>query len=237
MRRDITHQEIADARATALRNSTYKCMPGIVQAFHPGGSGRAATVDVQPAVNDVRFDPDTGARTSEPWDPLLAVPVAWLKFGGFIISGPLKAGDRVILEAFDLDPTAHLVSGKQEDPADVRRHGGNYWRAIPADITDPGAPSDGAAAGNELVIGVDGGQPQIRINGSTIQLGAGGGDAVGLASKIDAAVSTIVNAFNAHTHAVASFGAPGTPPLTSGGSPGLITPAPSSVASQLVKAQ
>lgn len=237
MRTQISDQEVSDASSDALRNSMYFCMPGIVKAFHAGSAGRAPTVDVQPAVHDVRFDLDTGERVSEPWPLLTNVPVAWPKFGGFIISGPLAPGDEVELRSHDLDPSAFRASGTPGDPPDVRRHGGNYWRAVPGGISDAKAPQDGGAAGSELVIGKDGGQPQIRINGSTIQLGASGGDAVGLASKIDQAVSTIVSAFNAHTHSVPSFGAPGTPPLTSAGNPGSITPAPASVASQLVKVQ
>lgn len=173
----------------------YHCLPGVVKAYHAGAAGRAATVDVQPAVHDVRFDLDTGERVSEPWPVIPNVPVQTVKFGGFTVSGPMKAGDHVVLHAFDLDPSHHRTTGNPEDPVDVRRHGGNYWVAVPGNITDPGALQDGAAAGDGLLIGVDGGQAQIRITEQAIQLGAGGGDAVALASILDSFIKVFLSSW------------------------------------------
>lgn len=226
MRKHVTLIEVMGAMSDALRNSLYHSMPASVQAFHPGGAGRRATVDCQPLVNDLRRDIDTGDLISEPWDVIYGVPVQWPCFGGFIIQGPLQVGDEVRLIAEDLDPTAFRQSGNRSDPIDVRRHGGGYWVAFPGGSSDPKAPQSGGVAGNALVIGLDGGQPQVIINGTTIQLGATGGDFLALATKVLTELQKIQTTL-----------ATGTAP-SGGGAVTFGTPyLPASVASSLVKAQ
>lgn len=154
-------------------------MPGIVQGFY---SGPPATADVQPAVHDVRLDTDSGERISEPWPVLAKIPVLFPKFGGYYMAGPMSQGDHVILIALDLDPTVHRLNGNAADPVDVRRHGGQYWIAIPGDITDPG----GVTAPSVFTCGHIGG-PVIQIDGSKVYLGGTSvTDALALASKVDA---------------------------------------------------
>lgn len=203
-RNQITLSEVIGGASEQLRASMYHCLPGIVQAYHASEQ----TADVLPAVNDPRFDPDTGERLTfdangqpddagtndEPWPVIPHVPVSWPKFGGFVIAGPLAPGNRVLLVAFDLDPTKHRNTGQVENPIDVRRHGGTYWWCIPADITDPGVSQDAAAAGSSLVIGKDGASQQIRIDGNHINLGSAPTDSVALAQKIDSLITILVNA-------------------------------------------
>jgi hypothetical protein len=203
VRRHITLSEVVEEALRGERASTYHCMPGSVVAYHSDEQ----TADIQPTVNDVRFELSTGDRFSEPWPVIPHVPVCWPRFGGYALAGPMRAGDNVTLVAFDLDPTAWRQTGNRSDPADARRHVGSYWQALPCDITAPGVMKDAAAAAGALVIGLDGGQPQIRINGTTVQLGATGGDAVALASKVDA-VLTLVQAM-----AIALGAVPPTGPL------------------------
>ena len=74
--------------------------------------------------------------------------VRWLH----VIAGPLQAGDKALLVAFDLDPTAHRLTGDAEDPLDASRHTGKFWVALPCDITDPGRIQDHGPAGTALVI-------------------------------------------------------------------------------------
>lgn len=230
MERQTTLSAIIDEVIARILRGYVRVVPGIVTAYHAGSATAAATVDVQCAVNDVRFDVDTGARVSEPWDVIPAVPLATLRFGPFLVAGPAAVGGKVVLLAFDLDPSAHQKSGGREDPVDVRRHAGTYFLALPVDITDASAAQSGAAAGSALVIGADGAAAQIVVSGSTIQLGASGGDFVALASKVDAGFAAIVSALNAHTHTVTAVGSPtgpSTPPATP----------PASTASALVAAQ
>lgn len=235
MRKQLTHSEILAAAAKAERDSQYRVFPGIVQAYHPGGQGQKATVDVQIAVNDVRTDIDTGAQISETADVITGIPVLWPRFGGFVIKGPLAQNDEVTLIAYDLDPSQFRSTGRVSDPPDVKRHGGNYWCALPCGIADTnGTSSDGASV---LTIGVDGGAAQIQISGSSIQLGNNGTDHVALASIVDGILNGLVNKLTTI----------GSTPLTGAslaaaiqtvwlGTPGANVP-PTTTGSSLIKAQ
>lgn len=135
MERQITLAEIVAAAVETLRNSVYHSMPGTVTAYDASHQ----TADVQPMVNDVRINLDTGARVSEPWQVIPAVPVIFPKFSGLTVYCDLAVGDAVELVAYDLDPTAYRSGGQRTDPADVSRHVGSYWRAFPGDIRTSGA--------------------------------------------------------------------------------------------------
>lgn len=212
MQRQITPQSVIKDHSEVVKASHYRSMPGIVVAHYPG---KPATVDVQPAVNDVRFDLDTGDRVSEPWPIIPRVPVCYPSGGGYSLTFPLAPGDKVELLADDMDPTVFRLTGNQGDPSDVRRHGGNYWKAIPVDLTDTGAPT----AGNTLKIGK--GTTTITIDGATINLG-GSSDFVALASLVATELGKIQTSLATGSN--------------SGGPVVFATPyVPSSVASALVK--
>jgi hypothetical protein len=202
-------------------------MGGNVVAYHAA----TMTADIQPNPSDVRTDLDTDANVSEPWPVLLNVPIAWPRFGGFVLVGPLKQYDPVTLESFDLDPTTWLAQGRSTKPVapnDVRRLSGNYWSATPTDLT--GAIQSAAAAAAAWIIGMDGDPAQIQFAAGSIQLGATGGDAIALASKVLTQLKDIVQMVNGITVTVPAGGGtaiPVTVPLFT----------PSSVASTLVKAQ
>lgn len=194
MRKQVSWFEILDATSERLKNDLTHSMQGIVTAYYPGSP---ATVDVQPAVNDVRFDTDTDERISEPMSIIPQVPIVYPCGGGYVFTFPLAPGDKVQLIADDLDPTAHRLSGRQSDPIDVRRHAGAYWKAFPGDVTDTSAP----AGGTTLKIGK--GSATIEIDGSTINL-AGSSDFVALASKVDQCMA----ALKTHVHPVTALATP-----------------------------
>ena len=192
MERQLTLAEVAQGAVDTLRASLYVSMPGAVIAYYP----TTQTADVQPMVNDPRLDLDSGKILFEPWLPILQVPVMWPRFGGMTVCGFLEPNDQVILEAFDLDPGPWRRGGKSVkpvDPDDVRRLGGNYWRANPTDLTGPIASAPVAPG---VVVGLDGGLAQLVITATGIQLGKTGGDHVALASKVDACMLAI----KTHTH-------------------------------------
>lgn len=194
-RDQITQQEILGVALFGLRAKLYKVMPGIVT------KGGTAEVDVEAAVHDVRFDPELGVRVSEPWPPLLSVPVAWPKWGSFALVGTLAAGDKVLLLSFDLDPSLHRGTGNAEDPVDTSRHSGAYWVAFPADITDAGASALGSP-GAFAILGNPSGV-QVQIGPSSVSLGAANApDFVALSSKVDACMALIAS----HVHTSAAPG-------------------------------
>ena len=62
----------------------YFCMPGVVTSF----DATTQTANVQPTLNDVRVDVDTGTLVYEQWPVLPGVPVAYLRGGGFVLCSP-----------------------------------------------------------------------------------------------------------------------------------------------------
>ena len=213
MERQATIVDHVDAASDNVVGRIYQRMPGTVVAFYPGTAATPPMVDVQPMVNDVRLDVQTGGKVSEPWPVLQKVPVAWPNFGGFVLSGPLAPMDQVMLEAWDRDPSAYQAQGRSQlpvDPPDVRKLGGNYWVARPLDIITPLKSFAAAAAG--AVIGYDGGPGIISFSSSGLKLGGPtAADFVALASKVDACMAAI----KTHTHPVPAAGlvsaAPGNP--------------------------
>lgn len=231
MQRQITLEQNIQTAMDGLKASLYLSMPGAITAY----DATTMTASVQPMLNDPRTNLDTDGVDMEPWPILHNVGVAWPRFGGFVLCGPLNVGDPVTLEAWDLDPSAVFKQGagsiKPVDPIDVRRLSGNYWRATPDNLA--AAIKDAAAAAAALLLGLDGDQAQIRISAGKLQLGATGGDFVALASKVLAELNSIKSAFSGHTHTVTGGGGVGTPQTTSAAP----TYAPSSVASSLIGAQ
>jgi hypothetical protein len=227
MLKQITHEQIASTSADTLKASLYIRYGGNVVTYYPA----SMTADIQPNPSDPRTDLDTGAPVPEDWPVFKNVPIAWPRFGGFVLVGPLNQGDPVTLEAFDIDPTTWLAQGRSVRPiapADVRRLSGAYWSATPTDLTGPIKSASAAAAA--FLLGIDGDAAQILFKEGSIQLGATGGDAIALASKVLTQLQDIVQMVNGITVSVAAVGGPPipvtVPPFT-----------PSSVASALVKAQ
>ncbi len=176
MRNQISDAEILDAHEHGVRAALYKVMPGIVVAYHPSSAGKSPpSVDVQPAINDVRIDTETGERTPEAWPIIPSVPLAWPKGGGASIAFAMAKGDKVLLLSFDQDPTAHRGTGNAEDPPDAGRHRGGHWVALPFDITDAGAVAD---PGGDIVI----------TPAAAVVVGPGASDFAALASKTNAAI-------------------------------------------------
>lgn len=188
LRRQITLGEVLDAQGAGVAASIYKVWPGIVTAYHAAVAGSSpATVDVQPAVHDVRTHTELGTVVYEPWPVLPAVPLAWAKGNGAAIQFPMAKGDGVTLLSYDLDPSAHRASGETADPIDTRRHGGSYWVALPFDVTDPGALAD---PGSNLVV--------LPPAGGVIALGGTSPtDAVALATKLDTLITVLVATYAA----------------------------------------
>jgi hypothetical protein len=122
-----------------------------------------------------------GQRYSEPWQVLHRIPVRYPSGGGLVIWWDLKPGDRVELEALDLDPSTFRATGQPSDPPLTRRNSGTHWTAVPGDTTDPGAVGP---AGGAICVGTPGGV-LVTVSPSAVNLGSSAPtDAVALASLV-----------------------------------------------------
>lgn len=208
MERQLTEVDAQNAGLSSLKNSLSHCWPGNIVSYDAGQE----TATVQIGVNDVRFDVDTGARISEPFPQMSGIPVAWPRFGGYVIKGSLNQFDPVIMLALDLDPTPWRVAGrtlKPVDPADVRRFGGQWWFAFPTDISLNPTPS---SPGGTLTIGAEGQQPLIEISATGIKLGASASEFVALANLVATNLTNIGLTLTPLAAYVNGIVAPGTVP-------------------------
>lgn len=220
MRKEIQLETVINQALESLKASMYVSIPAAIVDYDPV----TQTASVQPMLTDPRTDLSDGSAFFEPWGVLQNVPVMWPRMGGYVICGFLEPKDQVVIEAFDLDPSAWRAQGRSLSPVNpqsLRRLGGQHWRVNPTDLTSPGGNgvNKSAPTAPGLTIGLDGGQPLIVINGTTIQLGATGGDHVALASKIATELLAIKAAL-----------ATATPPIA-------YTPNPAGVGSTLIVGQ
>lgn len=225
-----TIQEVVTAAVNARLADCYHKLPGIVEKYYP----LTHEADVRIGLTDPRFDPETDERADEEWPIYPKVRVAWPRFGGFQIVGPIATGDKVEVFFQDLDDSAFRVNGQTAAPVLTRRFDATGAFCVPWDITTKGVSADAADAENAMILGKEGGVTQIRINGTTIDLGDAATEYLAMADKVLARLNAIVTGFNSHTHAVAvgsvPFSGPSGPPT-----PTLTTPA--SVASSVARSQ
>lgn len=218
--------EILFAHAEQIKQSIKKCTVATVTKVYPDRQ----TVDVQAAIINVVHD-DLGNTFQEPVTAFADVPLGVLRGGGMFVWLPVAVGDSVLLIFSDLScDTWRAGDGSPQPPGFVGRHTSDSPFAIPCCAPDGKFFTSPNADPNKIIIGPDRDTAQIHIGPSDIELGHPAADHVGLASKIDAAVSTIVAAFNTHLHTgVQTGGGSSGPPATP------ISPAPGTVASSLVK--
>ena len=249
----ITDGETSAAASFGDNARRYHRVEGTVLRFYPGVAGKSvACVDVQPGTHDVRLctvpgvpaQPDgvtpliVGQRYSEPWPGLHRVPVRYPSFNGLSIWCDLKPGDKVDLEAPDLDPSTYRATGKASDPPMSRRNSGSFWTAITGSTADPDAlgPSGGL-----LCIGSTSG-PSVTIGPSGVTLGVPVGgtatDAVARATAVDAVFQNLMAALQTASSLPAPVGPFAAALLASfqtagysAGTPGTIAPPAATVGS------
>jgi hypothetical protein len=180
--------EILRTAIRARQSDIRTACPGIVVDYDPA----AQTVSAKLAVNI----PDTNGVPFEA--PILTdVPVLWQRGGGFFASMPLDAGDVGLLVFSEMDFSGWRQTGQVSDVVQERRHG-LYAYFLPGGCVDAGSPQAApltGASGDYMVCGKDGG-PVIKIKADGIELGESASGYVALASKVNAELTAIANAFS-----------------------------------------
>jgi hypothetical protein len=222
--------EILRTHGDSLKGEIRKCLPATVTAVHPSRQ----TVDVQLGVNAVMFD-ELGTTVGVPAPSISEVPLGVLRGGGFLIWVPVAVGDYVLLIFSDLscDTWRALPAGSAGNPVDpgfVGQHTHDSPFAIP--MVAPDAKAFVSPGTDRVIIGKDNSDEQISIGASDIELGRGATDFVGLASKIDANLTTLNTYLS--TLALPVSGATAGPPALP---PWSLISGPPSVAATLVKAK
>lgn len=220
--------DVFTAHSEATLDGINVAIPGIVVSY----SAAKQTATVRPAVKIPRkvagkFPSDEAGISYQALPDLPDVRVAWPSGGGYVATFPLSTNDPVMLIFSSVAFGEYILTGLVSTPKDTRKHSLGYPIAIPGGARPDTKPILDASA-TEMVIGKDGGDPQVRIGATSITLGKGATDAVALASKVLAELNAIRTAFDTHIHPVpgANTAAPSVPMGSAG-----------PVASTLIKAK
>lgn len=122
----------------------------------------ALTVDVQPIT---RY-PDEDTFQTKP--PVLAVPVATIYGGGFVIRPVYKAGDIGVVVYLDRDSDAVIAGGAEADPNTERLHSGDDAVFV-GGIRTGGSSISGHPAGS-LSLGTADGGVYLSVSPSGIDI-------------------------------------------------------------------
>lgn len=219
---------VRDAIKAALFD-VHTAFPGRVEAVDRDAIGWIA--DVKPQA--YRFLAKRGGGEQREELPVLpAVPVVWPSSGGWGIAMPIEVGDHVVVIASEHAIGEWRQRGTLCDPGLRERHGLSGCFAIPGAWTATKRFVDGisTAAQSGIVIGKDGGI-QISMSSTEIKLGRSASSFAAKADAADDRFSTLVTAFNAHTHTGVTIGS------GSSGAPAATIPAQASVACSKVKVE
>lgn len=251
-----TLSEVISTGIESVLDEVFVARPGKVTAYDP----LTNTVVVKPAVKHAVFSLSTGERTFVDMPEIPFVPVVFPRAGDVVLRLPVKVGDSVLLVFCDVGLAEWRENGDVSESTDARRHSVGWPVAILGLFPDvnPPSPLDGPdiAAGG-AIFGVDGGNEQMLIGGTmpgirfgklaispialAIPTNAGISGAIAAVNALTAAVTTLITAYNGHTHAVATTGTAVAQAGTAAAvaSPVAAAPAgpstPASVASLLVK--
>ncbi len=191
-----THADVAAIAAVEALVDVHTSIPGFVRSFDPA----TQTAKVQPAI--MRLWRDGG------WKALpecVDCPVQYLRYGNFVITGPLSPGDEGLLHFSERSIDNWWAKGGVQEQCEMRMH----------DLSDgffaPGYSSKGRVPANvatdALEIRTLDGSTVVRVAAGMVTLGSPA-DAVPL-TRAD--VQKLINqAIASHTHVTACGAGAGT---------------------------
>lgn len=110
-------------------------LPGRVESYDQA----ALRVSVQPLIQHGFIDPETGNRVVERLPVVTDVPIVFPGSGGVRVRFPINRGDTVMLVFSSSSLDRWLVSGREVDPSDDRRHHLTDAIAVPGLLSFPEA--------------------------------------------------------------------------------------------------
>lgn len=185
-------QLLRDAISVRLAG-IHTAMPGRVESF----DAAKQRVNVQIVLSD-KLVTANDVETSQ-FPVISDVPLAFFRIGGFFLSAPVNVGDKVWLQFGErsLDRLLALGYNSDVDPAtgakttndpNLRRFSLDDAVAIPADVVTTIQDFSSSA----LVMGKDGGGPQVAVDGSFAFVGGQtGAQFIALANLVKAELDKI----------------------------------------------
>lgn len=201
MTRISTAQLFGDAMR-ARQAEMHTAMPAEVVSYDQA----TQTASVQPLLQYVLRD-ETGAELVESYPQIDAVPVQFPRYGGFVMTMPVAAGDIVLLVCAERSLDRWRASGGQVDPGDLRMHSLADAVAIPGIYPTSEAIPSASVSTTGAYLGKEGG-PGVHVTAAGVELGgsvaAPPTDFVALSALVTTAFTTLKTALAAAPASVVS---------------------------------
>ena len=173
----------------------HTALPAIIISFDPA----KRTVSAQPAIQRV-FSEGEGKAGADNLPPCVDVPVVFPMGGGYEITFPVNTGDECLLMFAERCIDSWFETGQPSEPADFRQH----------DLSDAFAIVGVRSLANIQPVWTEGVElhgngNHVRIDDSSVELGAGGATLKLTASGLNCSVpitapNVITDNLNVNTH-------------------------------------
>lgn len=173
----------------------HTALPAIIISFDP----EKRTVSAQPAIQRV-FSEGEGKAGADNLPPCVDVPVVFPTGGGYEITFPINKGDECLLMFAERCIDSWFETGQPSEPADFRQH----------DLSDAFAIVGVRSLANIQPVWTEGVElhgngNHVRIDDSSVELGAGGATLKLTASGLNCSVpitapNVITNKMDVNTH-------------------------------------
>jgi|26BtaG_2_1085354.scaffolds.fasta_scaffold02703_6 hypothetical protein len=195
--REVSGDNYADGQAQIESKlmDVHTALPAIIISF----DADTRTVTAQPTVQRV-FSEGEGLEGATNLPPCVDVPVIFPMGGGYELTFPIKAGDECLLIFAERCIDGWFESGQPTQPNDFRQH----------DLSDAFAIVGVRSLANKQPVWTDGVElhgngNHVRIDDSSVELGAGGATLKLTASGLNCSVpitapNVITDKMNINTH-------------------------------------
>jgi hypothetical protein len=189
---DPTLSELIRRAVESRVADVHVAIPAEVQSY----DAAKQTVVAVPLVRNV-IEGDTDDLWEEDFPPIPNVPVEWPGGGGMYLHFPLTKGDTGVLTFCERSIAEWRNTGKMATPSDLRLHG------LSAAVFRPGLRSNKSARTDVPASGV----AVLSVGSGFLRVGEdAGSEFVALGEKVKARLDTLQQAFDGHTHSVATAG-------------------------------
>ena len=161
---EYNHQQIHDRK---LAESI--CVAAVVQVM--AFDSAKMTVDVQPLSKHL----ENGSYESQP--PILGVPVACTRSGGFIFRPWFKSGDTGVVVYLDHDSDSTVAGGKEAEPITERNHSSSdaifVGAIVSGSYTVKGIPDESLALASEdgkIYVAVEKDKIEFKNEDTTVEI-------------------------------------------------------------------
>lgn len=162
---EIIPSETEDSKTkeSDIKNNLRVACPGIIESFDL----ETQTATVRLAINE-RLVASDNERSHAEIPPLLDVPIALPRAGGYALTMPIKIGDECLVIFADMCIDAWFANGGVQNQTERRRHDLSDGICIPGIWSQPSKIAN--YSGDSCQLRTDSGDSYIELKGGTVNI-------------------------------------------------------------------